>query len=416
MPLDTNNNKIIIAIMSLAITIQAVLSFGYWVGGDQLHLLDLGTKLVGEGELLGYSKLKTGGGMNLGSLMQLLVAGPLFLWESYLSPMIVPLVFSVISFFVARPVIQDAYGSKGVFLFALFFFLSPTRIYNSAFLWEPAYLFLFMALHFYSSYQLMKNGSSFKHSFIVILSLICMLQIHNSALIMIIASLWLLLRKQIKYDVKGSLAAFLVGGLFFLPLLFDLSSIQTAEVDESTGYIGKSLITVAPFLKSIFYMIKLSGFDTVRAIKESNIDSVLLRVPLQLLSVITVVIAIVANWLYFKKYRKSSIESVSAPKTLLFSYWKAVFLGLIISGALSPITLQEWMVVIVMIASSLPMIDTFSSDNILSRKSKLIYILFSIVSISSLSAVYFGQDKFNSSGKTPDYKSAEMQQRISPLF
>jgi hypothetical protein len=212
------------------------------------------------------------------------------------------------------------------------------------------------------------------------------------------------------------LAAFLVGGLFFLPLLFDLSSIQTAEVDESTGYIGKSLITVAPFLKSIFYMIKLSGFDTVRAIKESNIDSVLLRVPLQLLSVITVVIAIVANWLYFKKYRKSSIESVSAPKTLLFSYWKAVFLGLIISGALSPITLQEWMVVIVMIASSLPMIDTFSSDNILSRKSKLIYILFSIVSISSLSAVYFGQDKFNSSGKTPDYKSAEMQQRISPLF
>lgn len=163
-------------------------------------------------------------------------------------------------------------------------------------------------------------------------------------------------------------------------------------------------------------MIKLSGFDTVRAIKESNIDSVLLRAPLQLLSVITVIIAIVANWLYFKKYRKSSIESASAPKSILYKYWKAIFLGLIISGALSPITLQEWMVVIVMFATALPMIDTVSSDNILSRKSKLVYILFSIVSISSLSAVYFGQDKFDSSGKTPEYKSSEMESRINHLF
>ena len=79
-----------ILLFLIGLCLQLLLSFSYWVGGDQMHLLELGMRLVGDGTLSSYSKLKSGGGTNLGFLMQILVASPLFIWENFRAPMFVP--------------------------------------------------------------------------------------------------------------------------------------------------------------------------------------------------------------------------------------------------------------------------------------------------------------------------------------
>ena len=114
-----------------------------------MHLLELGMRLVDGGNLSSFSKLKEGGGANLGSLMQILVAGPLFIWENFRAPMLVPILFNIGAYLMISKIIFENYQDKGLLIFTIIFWLSPIRLYNTCFLCEPAYILLPAAMHLY---------------------------------------------------------------------------------------------------------------------------------------------------------------------------------------------------------------------------------------------------------------------------
>jgi|GEM_PF-6249593 len=422
--MNTYNLRIAILILFfVGLVVQIYLSFSYWVGGDQLHLLDLGAKLAYENELLGYSKLKEGGGANLGSLMQLLVAGPLYLWENFRSPMLIPLMFSVVSYFLVSSVIKETYGDYGVLLFTIFYWLSATRLYNTGFLWEPAYLSLPAAMHLVSYFWLKKIPKHFGYTVIHVFALFLLVQIHNSALILGLASMYLLFRGKLKLEWKGVAVGSVMGLIFFIPLILDLLQGGLPAIGSSSGYFGKGFVNVAPFLKGIFYMFKLSGVDGVRSLKETIFwdgDYSYLIIILQLLSVFTVVLGIYSVWCYirgffFKKWQQER-EDLSSAQSCLADYWLAVFFGMAISAGLSPITLQEWMVVVSLFATVLPMIHFFNNRNRFGNKSRYFLGVFAAISLLIIAVVAMGQEKFNRNQDLPDIDDKNVLERVTRLF
>lgn len=410
-------------VLIIALTIQSILSMSFWVGVDQLHLIDLGAKLSEDGTLLGYSKLKSGGGANLGSLMQILVAIPLYLFNHFQAPMLVPILFTFISFWLLKPVIIRLWNEKGFFVFSIFFFLAPTFLYNAGFLWEPAYLFLPASLHFISAYYLSTDKSkSFWWTLWHLLSLVAVIQIHNSALILIIASIILIYRKQIRLSAQGTIVAFVIGLMFFLPLINELVFNNGGlEISSAEGYIGKSAVKVMPALKGFFYIFKLTGYDMVRGLKETPFLSLTAtRITLQALSVVTVIIGIYVNWKYIKYLRKnrSNEEEMGKEKAWGFAeaYWLSIVSGTVVSALLSPITLQEWMLVIALIAFKIPLLHFFVNTKGFGKFNFAVIALFLIVGISSLVFIYYGQDKFNRNGREPDYFNDESKERIEHYF
>jgi hypothetical protein len=258
----------IIILFLIGLALQIFLSFNYQVGGDQEHLISLGERFVETHSLEPFAKIRAGGGTNPGFLMQLLIGLPLMICDSPYSPMILVIIFHIISYLVLLNIFRDILHEKGMLIFTLIFWMSPLRIYNGGFLWEPAFIFLPAALHFLSAYKSKSENSVF-YTFLHIVSLLMAIQIHNSAMILILTTLLLLIFRKIKFNIYGVLLGLIFGLIFFIPVIIAVSEGNLTASSDSEGYLFWSLVNVAPFFKGVFYWFKNGGFDMVRPLKES---------------------------------------------------------------------------------------------------------------------------------------------------
>ncbi len=414
--------NLIILFFLIGLFLQLLVSFSYWVGGDQMHLLELGMRLVDGGNLSSFSKLKEGGGANLGSLMQILVAGPLFIWENFRAPMLVPILFNIGAYLMISKIIFENYQDKGLLIFTIIFWLSPIRLYNTGFLWEPAYILLPAAMHLYSAYYMRSKKSAYL-TFMHIFSLFVGLQIHNSVLILVIASLYLLFSRKVKVEWKGFALGLFTGLLFFIPLILDVLNNNLPESTSSSGYLGQSLLKVAPFLKGVLYFVKMTTFDMVKAIQETSFWDGSYRWIMyifQILSISVVVFGVYANYKYyrgsiFKKWA-NDYQSFSPTNLWLKDYGVSIFWGLIISAALSPITLQAWMVLIIIFGAILPLQHLLSSFSFNEQKPKLFMLAFVIIELIMVFTFYFGQLKFNRPEQYPKELQEQKYENLERLF
>ena len=319
-------------------------------------------------------------------------------------------------------IILDNYQNKGLLIFTIIFWLSPIRLYNTGFLWEPSYIILPAALHFYSAYY-MRNEKSVFLTTLHIFSLYMGLQIHNSVLILIIGSLYLIFRKKIKLDLKGILIGSAVGLLFFIPLILDFFNDNLPEFDNSSGYLGQSLVQVTPFLKGVFYFLKMTTFDMVKAIKETFFFHGAYRWLMyifQLVSISAVILGIYANIKYYKGsiFKKWAIDynTFSSANLWLKTYGVSLFWGLVVSSALSPITLQAWMVLIAIFGTILPLQHLFCSLDLSNKKMKTFLIAYVVIQIIMVLTVYLGQSKFNRPELFPTQIEEQKYENLKRLF
>lgn len=366
----------VLFIFAIGLLLQFFLSERSWIGGDQINLLRLGWSFAETGELLPFAKAKAGAGAIPGVFQQLLVGLPLRIIPHYQSPLIFIAIFHVVAGFLVLRVVRQGLGEQLALIFFFLYWLSPWRLYHSAFLWEPQYMFLPAAVHLWACYH-QRQGGRFVHSVVLAASLILAMQIHNSFFLLVLLTGILLFRKQLRLHWPGIVLGSLIGSVTLLPSVLAIISGNMPPVSESSGFLGAGLVKVAPTLKGAWYWIRLGSLDIGNPYAEivffrsehTQLWSQILLRTLQALSFLTVLVGIRASWWFFglslqrfRRKQKARDAQISTPNTSANLYkdnWfrpycSSTFFALVGSAALAPITLQGWQVIVAFHAACVP--------------------------------------------------------------
>lgn len=393
------------ALVLLGVALQIWLASRGAIGGDQYVLLDLGLDyLEGEG-LSPVGKGMSGGGFIPGSLLQLLVGIPFSFWHDYRSPVVLIGLFHLAALFFALPVVRGAAGGRVALAFIALWWLSPWRLYHSGILWEPAYVILPSSLHLWACWRL-KNGGDNIGSAVLAATLVLTFQLHGSFLFLVILTILLAVRRQIGIRWEGALLGTVIGGLTLVPTLTLLAEGSLPSPAPSNSFVGYGLVTVIPVLRGFFYWFRLGSLDVGRRLSSVVfLDSQwaggdLLKTLLYLgtvlvviLAVLSTLIAVAATWWYF--VRPGRLSGKVREWHWLRTYSLMAFASLLLSSALSPVTIQSWHVLIALPAAYLPVAVWFDEIWPSGRRwLQRVLILFLLLRLPVIVLIGLGQEAY----------------------
>ena len=352
------------ALILIGAALQAWFASRGAVGGDQYVLFDLGLDYLEGGELSAVGKGMSGGGFIPGSLLQLLVGVPFSFWHDYRSPVVLIGVFHLAAIFFALPVVRGAAGDRAALAFIALWWLSPWRLYHSGILWEPAYVILPSSLHLWACWRLRK-GPDTVGSAVLAATLILTFQLHGSFLFLVILTILLAAWRLIGIRWEGALLGTVIGGLTLIPTLAALVEGTLPSPAPSKSFIGFGLVTVVPLLRGFHYWFRLGSLDVGRRLSSvvfldpewagGDLLKTLLYLGtalVVLLAVLSTLIAVAATWWYF--FRSGRLSGRGKEWHWLRRYSLMAFASLLVSSALSPVTIQSWHALIALPAACLP--------------------------------------------------------------
>lgn len=320
---------------------------------DQEQLLGKGIKLAFLGEWEHYGNLVTSGGNVPGSLTTALVGLPLMLVDSPMSPQVLVGCIQLASLLLLIQALKGKFTPLQIILFVGLFWLSPWRV-SKAILWNPSWLFLATALHLYSFDRLVKKPKAFWMSFLHLLAIGYAFELHPSALLLVIMSVFLSLRKvfRVNWPALGLATALILISL--IPWFMALQGNESLApvVDEGLGNFryGFGLTHPLSLLKGVMYWPRYTslvfphfifsnldfskfGGTTMQAVVRHGFDS--LRWLLGGASVL------VALWAFGWQLRSIWRQKFRCP-TPLENYILAGLLAMIVLAVLSPAELSHW--------------------------------------------------------------------------
>lgn len=338
------------------------------VAGDQLNLLARGWLLAEEGRWISYGNPMSTGGKAPGGITSVLVGLPLFLWKDHRAPTLVVLLFHVLAYLLLDGTLKRILSPRERVLLALLYWLNPWRLYFSAFLWNPNYLFLFGAIHLWSC-LVQRERPQFWPSFLHGVGLALAFQIHASFLLIFVASVLLWLRGYFKPHWIGGFLGGVLAALPLIPWAFDLMKTPEIVTEADKGFLGRGLVLVFPLLRGLLYWLryaslalseKLTLFDFSDLLGEPDLWlgpglTAVLRVVLSL----TLLLPLLANvWLWRRNRRRwrRRLPAAASDRVWLQGYaiWSSVAAALVF--ALSPTTIMMWQALILLHAAILPVV------------------------------------------------------------
>ncbi len=366
---------------------------------DHINMLSRGYLAADLGIWSPFGNPSSGGmGSTPGYLSSFVVGFPLMIFRSNYSPIVFLLVLQVVAYLLMDNVVKTVFKAQWLRLvFAGLFWLNPWLLHETA-IWNPSYLFLFGAMHLWSGLKMSQKKSIF-YTVIHVMAIGLAVQLHFSALVLAIVSLFLFYKNLIKVDWAGfTFAAMLVIfslGTFLIGAISDPSLIYSSTAVEKY-YFGRSLIHVYPILKSMLYWLRYGSFYFSHQIVlfaqfEWIADSENLRMLavyfwrglVLLIGAGTVAISFTASYRAFRQIgsdfwrpgiTRSNIENLGEGWLMHYSF--CVFLAIVVCAILSPITFNAWHLIIVFGAALMPLLkllnDNSDSLNALSRFRKWI--------------------------------------------
>jgi hypothetical protein len=359
---------LIVGVIAMAIALQVAFWVRQGIGGDQRALLGLGAKYAESGVLESSAKQTSGGGHVPGVLLSYAIGLPLRVWASPKAPG-VPLIFAnALALVLLAITLRRLAGSMIALFFLALYALSPWRLYNGGILWEPAYLFLPAAMHFAACAALRKRARVVA-SLALGASVALAFQFHASFLVLAIAAGILLIRKDIRLNWPSAAAGALLAGAPFLASCLapgNERSLAFAPHYSGNGW-SVVLTIVANTPKAFFYWLQMGSAYLGR------LGSIVL--PSQLTGVIvvltsaTVLLPLAAAARAWRTLRPRGARAdgpgaagPSSPATHLregrvgwmLRYALAMLMALMLSAALSPVSLQNWHTTVAMHAACIP--------------------------------------------------------------
>ena len=349
------------------------------VGGDQLDLLARGWRWAAQGDLVPYGNPLSNGGKEPGALTSIVVGLPLFVRMDHRAPVALIWLTHLLAYLLLDRVVREGTSAPGRTLFCLFYWLNPWQLFFAGMLWNPSYLFLIGAAHLWSCWS-QREGPRFWPSFVHGLALVCALQLHPSAVILILASALLWWRGY----VRMHWAALLLGGALasapLLPWWFAVRA-DPGLLPGGKGFPFRNLVLVLPTLRGVFYWLRYGSFMVMGRMTTPDFtsalgvtaDAVLAPIVDWTLATVGVIGFAVTAWVTLLfAWRKAQRRRVrrggflrslgrvrSGPRsrrTWLWGYAAWTGTAALFSFAASPTTIMGWQILIALHAAVLPIV------------------------------------------------------------
>jgi hypothetical protein len=365
MSLDQERKIRVAAVIILAVgaALQFFLWSRHWVAPDQLTLLALGYDWVQGGPLQPFAKFMSGGGRIPGSLLQLLIGGSLEIWPDYRSPTLLMSLTHLAAVSILGLTLRSAIGDRSTVFFLAVYWLSPWRLFHSAFLWEPGFVFLPAAIHMACAYRL-RQEPRFWPSATLAATIILTMQVHASFLVLVVATAILMGMRKLRLNLLGASVGFAAGCLTLIPTALALLRGDLARLAPNWG--GDLPPVVGNAFKGLLYWFRLGSLDAGRRLHaaipyaETSLDgSTLLPLVKFLLmgligiAVLSILVAILASWEYFRRNAVNRSADGDDPEWVRH-YALAFLLTIVLASAISPVTIQSWHVIITLHAACIP--------------------------------------------------------------
>jgi len=334
--------------------------------GDQLNLLSRGWLWAAKGQFLPYGNPMSTGGKAPGGVTTFLVGLPLFVWRDHRAPTVVILLFHVLGFLLLDRTLRHILRPHERVLFAVLYWLNPWRLYFSAFLWNPNYLFLFGAVHLWSCLG-QRERPRFLLSFLQAAWMALAFQIHASFLLLAVASALLWWRRYFKIHWLGAAAGGVLGALPLVPWYLAVRADPTLVTSASKGFLGRGLVYVFPLLRGLVYWLRysslyvsdrISAFDFTDLLGSDPWLGRILMTAVRVLLPLTLLFPLLADrwlWRRVRPHWRRRLPPDATDRAWLQGYVLWSFAAAAIVFALSPTTIMYWQGVTVFHAAVLPL-------------------------------------------------------------
>ena len=402
---------LVAAVLVVGALLQALLWSRQWIYGDQYALFLSGLDLLETGRLPPVAKYMSGGGHIPGALLPLLIAGPLDAWADYRAPALLIGAGHLAAVGVLAACIGRALGGAFLGAYLVVYWLSPWRLYHAGFVWEPAYVFLPAALHLASAWRL-RAAPHPGWSLLLVATLTLALQLHASFVVLVVLTGLLVARRLVRVDWRGALAGGVLGGLTLVPtgLAWAAGTLPRMAPGETEDF-SRVLVGALNGLKGLAYWLRMGAPDIGRRLRETSyaeadgIETGVLTglasglVPiLVVLSTVSVLVALVASWHYFRAGRASG--AAEAPGRATAGDWFRAYAGwclvaLCVSAVVSPVPVQGWHVVIAFHAACLPVAAWLrAAFDGPSTPRRAVAVSFVVVQVAVVLALAFGHPMY----------------------
>jgi len=356
------------ALTAIGLAVSVLMVWRSQAGMDQYYLLVRGWVLVSDGWLVPFGNHMSAGGFQPGPATSLFVGLPLFLWEDHRAINLSILLTHLVAYWLLDRSLRDVLGARGRLLLCLFYWFNPWRIYFSAHLWNPNWLFLFGALHLWTATR-MRRKPRFGYTLLHVFAIGVAFELHASFLILALATGLLYWRGYIRLHWPAAVAGGILALLPMIPWVYavlDHPEIMPAR----EGFMGWGLVTVHPMLRGIGYWLRYPmmhysqqtvQFDFTPALNQ-RWDAVLTPIYTALTVVVgplTLLVSATANiWMWRRKpeLRFARFPAEGSGREWVLGYVRWVFVASLISFALSPSTIMMWHALIAMHAAVLPVV------------------------------------------------------------
>jgi len=337
---------------------------------DQLQMIYKGYMAAYKDNWINYGNVASTVGNVPGSMLTYVVAIPILLFDSPMSPMVLLIFLHLLSYFLLDSILKDIYKTNIRLIFLVLYWLNPWFLFENI-LYNPSYLFFFSALHIWSAYK-QRQENSFIYSALHIISIGFALQFHYSWIILAVISTYLVYKKLIQINWYGIAFGFFIIIISLMPYFLTLvHNSNIAHHSEDTGrYIGWGGVHIYPVLKSFLYWLRYgSFFFPNKLIASAHFEWLHLSHTFQIvleylyksivfsIGAFTIYISFKANKYFYiiikdKLFTRDNL-TISKEEWLLLYIFGAV-LAVFISSILSPIIFSYWHLIIVFPFAILP--------------------------------------------------------------
>jgi len=217
------------------------------VGGDQLNLLARGWLWAAEGRLVPHGNPLSSGGNAPGAITGWLVGAPLELWRDHRAPALSILVLHVAAYALLDAIVRRRLGPRGRLLFAVLYWLNPWRLYHSAFVWNPNYLFFFGAVHLWALLA-QREEARWWASAALVASIGLAFEVHPAAILLAAMAGLLWLRGFYRLHWGGVALGLALACVPLVPWLLAGPAPPNPQAPDR-GFLGRGLIYVWPMLR-----------------------------------------------------------------------------------------------------------------------------------------------------------------------
>jgi hypothetical protein len=359
--------RIVWALFAVGLLISLLMVARSQVAGDQLNLLARGWLLAEEGTWISYGNPMSTGGKAPGGITSLLVGLPLLLWQDHRAPTLLVLLFHVFAYLILDGTLKRILTPRERVLLALLFWLNPWRLYFSAFLWNPNYLFLFGAVHLWSCLA-QRERPRFWPSFLHGVALALAFQIHASFLLLFAASALLWWRRYWRPHWIGGIVGGVLASLPLIPWALELVRNPSIVTEADKGFLGRGLVLVFPLLRGLLYWLRYASLALSEKIAFFDFQDLLgedpwlgpgLTAALRVLLPLTLILPLLGNvWLWRRRRRRwgRPLPAVASDRVWLQGYAVWSFVAAAAVFALSPTTIMMWQGLLLLHAAILPVI------------------------------------------------------------